>query len=100
MPNRKRVEATIPEDARVSLERMGSAIRSVRKLRGLTITDLAERSMVSRPTIIRIEHGDPMTSMGAVATVLSMLGLIAGMDIGSGIPAQVAAGGDDGLDDF
>lgn len=100
MANRSRVESTLPEDARNALERMGSSIRAARRERNLTITHLAERSMLSRPTLIRIEHGDPTTSIGAVATVLSMLGLIEEFEIGNRARMDIPAGGENELDDF
>lgn len=57
------------------LARTGENIRLARLRRRLTAEMVAERSDLSRPTLLAIESGDPGVSMGAYARVLSALGL-------------------------
>lgn len=45
-----------------------------RKLLGYTAAQVAERAGVSRPTLSKIEHGDPGVRFGAVLAVLRVLG--------------------------
>jgi HTH-type transcriptional regulator / antitoxin HipB len=41
-----------------TLDSLGAALADLRDLRGLTQTDLAEKTGTSRPTISRIERGE------------------------------------------
>lgn len=52
-------------------------IATARKRRNLTIAVVAERALVGRNTITRVEHGDPGVALGLYATVLFVLGLSA-----------------------
>jgi transcriptional regulator with XRE-family HTH domain len=36
---------------------------------------MAERAFITRPTLRKIEHGDPSVSLGIYATILFVLGL-------------------------
>jgi transcriptional regulator with XRE-family HTH domain len=45
-----------------------------RKLLGYTAAQVAERAGVSRPTLTKIEHGDPGVRLGSVLAVLRVLG--------------------------
>jgi hypothetical protein len=40
------------------------------------MTVVAERALTSRPTLKRIEEGDPTVNMGTYASVLHVLGLL------------------------
>lgn len=53
-------------------------IREARLRREISQSLIAERASVSRPTITRIENGDPGVSIGAYAMVLQSLGLLEG----------------------
>ena len=46
-----------------------------RKLRPLSMQDIAERATITRLTVSKVEHGDPMVSMGIFARVLYALNL-------------------------
>lgn len=58
------------------LHKLGSDISDARRRRRITMELLAERAGISRGTLIRIEHGDPGTSLGAYASVLYVLGFL------------------------
>lgn len=45
-----------------------------RKLLGYTAAQVAERAGISRPTLTKIEHGDPGVRLGSVLAVLRVLG--------------------------
>lgn len=57
------------------LSLLGENIRLARQRRNLTSTLVAERSGISRQTLLAIEHGKPHVSMGSYASVLLSLGL-------------------------
>lgn len=58
-----------------ALRKLGQDINDARRRRRITIALMAERADLSRATIGKIEHGDPTTSMGGYASVLSVLGM-------------------------
>ncbi len=58
-----------------ALRRLGQDISTARRRRRLTMAMVAERAMISRTTLARIERGDAGVSMGIYATVLFVLGV-------------------------
>ncbi len=58
------------------LRKLGSDIRDARRRRRIQTAVMADRIQVSRPTLRRLEAGDPSVSMGAYATALYVLGLV------------------------
>ena len=54
---------------------MGEQIMLARKLRPLSMQDIAERATITRLTVSKVEHGDPMVSMGIFARVIYALNL-------------------------
>jgi transcriptional regulator with XRE-family HTH domain len=54
---------------------LGARIRLARRERRWTTQDLAERIGVSRPTLLRIEKGDPTASLGATFEAATILGI-------------------------
>lgn len=65
----------LPSAVRDGLVKLGRDLSAARRRRRLTIGLLAERALVSRNTITRLERGDPGVSIGIYATVLFVLGL-------------------------
>jgi transcriptional regulator with XRE-family HTH domain len=65
-----------PPSARRALRKLGSDIRDARLRRKLPMEIVAQRASTSRPTIWRIEKGDPSVSIGIVAAVLQALNLL------------------------
>lgn len=65
----------LPLPALLALRRLGADIATARKLRGITTTLMAERAMISRNTLARVEKGEPGVALGTYATVLFVLGL-------------------------
>lgn len=72
MPTPHRSSAAV----RRSLRKLGLDLRDARRRRGLPAAVVAERAFTSRPTLQRIEHGDPAVSVGIYAAVLHALGFL------------------------
>ena len=65
-----------PPASRRALRKMGEDIREARLRRKLPMEVVAQRAATSRPTISRIEKGDPSVGIGIVAAVLQALNLL------------------------
>ena len=61
------------------LRKLGLDIKDARRRRRLPAGVVAERAFTSRPTLRRIEAGDPGVSIGIYAAVLQALGLLDGV---------------------
>lgn len=64
-----------PSAVRRALHTVGEHLRAARLRRRISTAVLAERALVSRATLYRVERGDPAVSMGTYATVLWAVGL-------------------------
>ncbi len=69
------MRGTIPLPVLRLLGKLGSDIRDARLRRRIRTVTLADRALISRTTLHRIERGDPGVSMGNYSTVLFVLGL-------------------------
>jgi transcriptional regulator with XRE-family HTH domain len=65
----------LPEDAAARLRELGGHIRNARKIRRLSMAELAGRALTNRETLRRLERGWPGVSIGTLAHVLWVLGL-------------------------
>jgi transcriptional regulator with XRE-family HTH domain len=63
-----------PLPVKRALTKLGKDIRTARLLRRIPSTLMAERAMITRTTLNKVEKGDPSVSMGIYATVLFLLG--------------------------
>jgi transcriptional regulator with XRE-family HTH domain len=61
--------------AKRQIKALGERLRAARMRRKMTQPVLAERVGVSVPTIVKLEAGDPSTSLATVLRVLTALGL-------------------------
>jgi transcriptional regulator with XRE-family HTH domain len=68
-----------PPAARRALKKLGSDIKNARLRRRLPMDVVAERAATSRPTLARVEKGDPGVSIGIYAAVLQALNLMDGL---------------------
>lgn len=64
-----------PMKTRLAAKNIGEAVTTWRKLRSLTVQQLADKANVSRGTITRLESGDPSVSFETVLNVATMLGI-------------------------
>ena len=62
-----------------ALDKLGADLRAARLRRRLPAAVVAERARPSRPTLARIEQGDPNVSIGLYCSVLNVYGLIQGV---------------------
>ena len=62
-----------PERGITTTYRLGAALRRLRRERGLTQQELAERAGISRPWVCRMESGKHNEGVGTVLRVLSAL---------------------------
>ncbi len=72
----EKTSARRPRSTRISVAalRVGEHLVAWRKLQGLTAQQLADRAGISRPTLRRLEHGDPAVSMESFLNVARALG--------------------------
>lgn len=66
----------MPLPVQRALKQLGSNIKDARRRRRIKTAVMADRLLVSRPTLRRLENGDPSVAMGTYATALYVLGLI------------------------
>jgi transcriptional regulator with XRE-family HTH domain len=65
----------LPLPVRTALRKLGGDLRDARLRRRISTAIMAQRALVSRMTLHKVERGDPTVSMGAYATVAFVLGL-------------------------
>ena len=70
---------SLPLPVRRVLGKLGADIRDARRRRRIPTATMAERALISRTTLHKVEKGDPGVSLGVYATVLFVLGLEAGV---------------------
>ena|SRR5665213_120894 len=75
MPRASAAKTALPAASRRALEMLGRDIATARRRRKLPQQLLAERMLVSRQTVQRLEAGDPTVALGVLATALFVLGL-------------------------
>lgn len=71
---RSKSRDALPVPVVAALRKLGADIASARKLRRISMNLMAERAMVSRNTLTRVERGDPSVALGTYASVLFVLG--------------------------
>ena len=67
--------SSLPLPVRRALRKIGSDIADARKRRRISTETMCQRAMISRPTLAKLEDGDPDVSFGKYATVLFILGM-------------------------
>ena len=66
--------ASLPIPVTRALRKLGRDIKDARRRR-LAMAIVAERASISKPTLIRVERGDPTVSISSYATVLFVMGM-------------------------
>lgn len=72
---KQKSDPTLPIPVRRALRKLGADIRDARRRRRIPTTVMAERALMSRMTLNKIEKGDPSVGLGMYATVLFVLGM-------------------------
>jgi transcriptional regulator with XRE-family HTH domain len=67
-------------DASFQLRRLGARLREARVRRGLAAEELCALAQISRPTLRNLETGHQGVAIGALITVMGILGLTATLD--------------------
>lgn len=71
-----RTRSPIPLPVHRALKQLGTDISNARKRRRIQTTVMADRLQISRPTLRKLEQGDPAVGIGSYATALYVLGLV------------------------
>jgi hypothetical protein len=58
-----------------ALRKLGHDLKDARRRRRIPMAIAAQRASISKPTLIKVERGDPGVSMGSYATVLFVIGM-------------------------
>ncbi|HUK46658.1 MAG TPA: hypothetical protein VLW06_03660 [Terriglobales bacterium] len=66
---------TLPIPVLRALRKLGHDIKDARRRRRIPMVIAAQRASISKPTLIRIERGDPNVSIGSYATMLFVMGM-------------------------
>ncbi|HEX9692330.1 MAG TPA: hypothetical protein VGA22_09560 [Gemmatimonadales bacterium] len=66
----------VPLPVQRALKKLGSDISDARRRRRIQTAVMADRLQVSRPTLRKLEQGDPSVAMASYATALYVLGLV------------------------
>lgn len=64
----------LPLPVRSALRKLGADLRDARLRRRISTTIMAQRALVARMTLHKVERGDPTVAMGTYATVLFVRG--------------------------
>ena len=66
---------TLPLPAIRALRKFGHDLKDARRRRRIPMAIAAQRASISKPTLIRVERGDPSVSIASYATMLFVLGM-------------------------
>ena len=72
---RKKSLRALPIPVRYALRKLGRDIRDARLRRRVSTVIMANRALIDRKTLRKVENGDPGVSAGTYATVLFVLGM-------------------------
>jgi len=65
----------LPLPATRALRKLGHDIKDARRRRRIPVEIAAQRASISKPTLIKVERGDPTVAMGSYAALLFVLGM-------------------------
>jgi transcriptional regulator with XRE-family HTH domain len=66
---------SLPIPVTRALRKLGHDIKDARRRRRIPMAVVTQRASISKPTLIRVERGDPNVSIGSYATVLFVMGM-------------------------
>ena len=67
--------SALPLPVTRALRKLGHDIKDARRRRRIPMAIAAQRASISKPTLIKVERGDPGVSIGSYATVLFVMGM-------------------------
>lgn len=71
----KRTVTIYPSSAK-ELEALGQRLKDARLRRRFSMETVCARADISRPTLYKVENGDPSVAMGSYLQVLRVLGMV------------------------
>jgi len=71
-----RIAPPLPLPVQRALKKLGTDIRDARKRRRINTAVMADRLQISRPTLQRLERGNPNVGIASYANALYVLGMI------------------------
>jgi transcriptional regulator with XRE-family HTH domain len=72
----RKVRPPLPPGVLDALAELGAGLRDLRRRRRIPVAAAADRALMSRATLSKVERGDPGVSLGIYATVLQGYGLL------------------------
>ena len=66
----------LPSPVKRALEKLGADLRDARRRRRIPTAIMAQRALISRVTLSKVERGDPAVSLGIYASLLFILGMV------------------------
>ena len=72
--------AALPESIKVALRQVGKNIQIARKRRRIPLRQMSEQTLISVPTLRKVEKGSPSVSLGIFLQVLWTLQLHTGFE--------------------
>lgn len=76
----KRTVALYPASAK-EMEALGQRLKDARLRRRFSMETVCTRADISRPTLYKVENGDPSVAIGIYVQVLRVLGLVADLSL-------------------
>lgn len=76
----KRTVTIYPSSAK-ELKALGQRLKDARLRRRFSMETVCARADISRPTLYKVENGDPSVAMGSYLQVLRVLGLVADLSL-------------------
>ena len=67
--------------SRLEMEALGQRLREARLRRRFSVETVSLRAGISRPTLCKVEKGDPSVSLGIYVQVLRVLGLVVDLSL-------------------
>ena len=71
----KRIVAIYPSSAK-GMEALGQRLKDARLRRRFSMETVCSRADISRPTLYKVENGDPSVAIGIYVQVLRVLGMV------------------------
>lgn len=72
---RSQTSKPLPLPVKRALKKLGADLADARKRRRISTSTMAQRAMISRTTLVKVEQGVPGVSIGVIATVMFVLGM-------------------------
>jgi len=76
----KKSAVIYPSSAK-ELEALGQRLKDARLRRRFSMQTVCARADISRPTLYKVENGDPSVAMGIYVQILRVLGLVADLGL-------------------